>query len=187
MESRLPDMPEREGWGFRAWEMIKAVLSAPKGLPLSAFQREHQRGLTASLPPTSTLQGLCQDARSSNQSPGKVAAAFPAFLTSTVPGSVPGLPCALPIWWQWSGWWTTRRTLEMPWRDHDWGTPLDIQGHLDLSCGIWGPTGGWAASQLPTAQSHHFGWWALAWKLCPQQRLQVSSNTSRRWNTGSSL
>jgi len=98
IELCLPDMPEREGWQFRAQEMIKAVLSAPKGLPFSTFQREHQRGLTASLPPTSLLQGLCQDARSSNQSPGKAAAAFPAFLTSTMPGSDSGLRCALPAW-----------------------------------------------------------------------------------------
>lgn len=83
-------MPEGEDGEFRAWEMIKAVLSAPKGLTFSAFQTEHQRGLTTSLPPTSTLQGLCQDTCSSNQSPGKAAAAFPAFLTSATPGCAPG-------------------------------------------------------------------------------------------------
>lgn len=43
IELCLPNMPEMVGWGLRAWEMIKDLLSAPKGLPLSAFQREHQR------------------------------------------------------------------------------------------------------------------------------------------------
>lgn len=89
-----PAMPRGEGWGLEPGRRSKLSSLLPKGCPAAPFKTAHQRGLSTSPSPTSTLRGLCQDAFSPHQTREGCCSLsrVPYLHTST---TVLGLPRAL--------------------------------------------------------------------------------------------
>lgn len=93
----LPDMPERKGWGFRAWEMIKAVLSAPKGLPSQRLSKRTSEASPLSYHPPTCSKACVRMFVHLTRAPGRLLLPFQPSSPSPCQAMPWGCPVLYPL------------------------------------------------------------------------------------------